>query len=98
MLPDESLLIYCKAFQEACTDRYPNITIKKIPNMLLGRCEFGKEDYSLNIVNVPLEQGEFSVGLGQELEDPALDDHDEFAEEDQLSLFGEEVEDEPDCQ
>lgn len=23
--------------------------------MLLGRCEFGKDDYSLNIVNVPLE-------------------------------------------
>lgn len=98
MLPGESLLICCKAFHEACTDRYPNITIKKIPNMLLGRCEFGKEDYSLNIVNVPLEQEDFSVGLGQELEEPALDDHDEFSEEDQLSLFGEEVEDEPDCQ
>jgi adenine-specific DNA-methyltransferase len=23
--------------------------------MLLGRCEFGKNDYSLNIVNVPVE-------------------------------------------
>jgi adenine-specific DNA-methyltransferase len=51
MLPDESLLICCKSFQEACQDRYANITVKKIPNMLLGRCEFGKEDYSLNIAN-----------------------------------------------
>jgi len=55
MKPDESLLICCKSFQEACTSRYPNITVKKIPNMLLGRCEFGKEDYSLNIVNVPVD-------------------------------------------
>jgi adenine-specific DNA-methyltransferase len=51
MLPDESLLICCKSFQEACEDRYASITVKKIPNMLLGRCEFGKEDYSLNIAN-----------------------------------------------
>lgn len=27
--------------------------IKKIPNMLLGRCEFGKNDYKLNIVDMP---------------------------------------------
>lgn len=46
---NDSLLICCKAFQEACTERYVNITIKKIPGMLLGRCEFGKDDYSLNI-------------------------------------------------
>ena len=55
MKPDESLLICCKSFQEACENRYPNITVKKIPNMLLGRCEFGREDYSLNIVNMPVE-------------------------------------------
>ncbi|NUN23837.1 MAG: site-specific DNA-methyltransferase, partial [Candidatus Jettenia caeni] len=53
MKPDESLLICCKSFQEACANRYASITIKKIPKMLLGRCKFGKEDYSLNIVNLP---------------------------------------------
>ncbi len=53
MKPDESLLICCKSFQEACENRYATITVKKIPKMLLGRCEFGKEDYSLNIVNLP---------------------------------------------
>ena len=52
MKPDESLLICCTAFSRTA-DKYPNITIKKIPKMLLGRCEFGKEDYSLNIVNMP---------------------------------------------
>ena len=54
MQPYESLLICCNFFQEACEGRYENITVKKIPNMLLGRCEFGKEDYSLNISNAPL--------------------------------------------
>lgn len=52
MRPDESLLVCCKSFQDACQDRYENITIKKIPNMLLGRCEFGRDDYSLNISNI----------------------------------------------
>lgn len=37
---DESLLICAKAFKIA-KNRYSNITIKKIPQMLLGRCEFG---------------------------------------------------------
>lgn len=55
MDPDESLLIACKAFQEECANRYDNISIKKIPAMLLGKCEFGKDDYSLKIVNVPIE-------------------------------------------
>jgi adenine-specific DNA-methyltransferase len=49
MQPDESLLICCKSFQEACENRYENVTVRKIPNLLLGRCEFGREDYSLNI-------------------------------------------------
>ncbi|MEY3902526.1 MAG: hypothetical protein RL189_1832 [Pseudomonadota bacterium] len=46
--PNESLLICAKAFKVTRT-KYPNITLKKIPHMLLGRCEFGREDYSLNI-------------------------------------------------
>jgi adenine-specific DNA-methyltransferase len=53
--PGESLLICCKSFAKGCTHRHRNITIKKIPQMLLGRCEFGKDDYSLNIVNLPTE-------------------------------------------
>lgn len=55
MKPDESLLICCKSFSRACETRYTVITIKKIPNMLLGRCEFGREDYSLNIINMPVD-------------------------------------------
>jgi adenine-specific DNA-methyltransferase len=58
MRGDESLLICCKSYQKACENKYPNITIKKIPNMLLGRCEFGKEDYSLNIIDMPHNDNE----------------------------------------
>jgi adenine-specific DNA-methyltransferase len=55
MQSEESLLICCKSFQDACEKRYPTITIKKIPLMLLGKCEFGREDYSLNIVNAAVD-------------------------------------------
>ena len=69
MQPDESLLICCKSFQKACEDRYENITVRKIPNMLLGRCEFGKDDYSLNVAGLPWQENNespdaFSEGRG----------------------------------
>lgn len=51
--PGESLLVCCKSFAKGCANRHTNITVKKIPQMLLGRCEFGKDDYSFNIVNLP---------------------------------------------
>jgi len=53
MKENESLLICCKGFKSECISRHSNITIKKIPQMLYGRCEFGKDDYSLNIINLP---------------------------------------------
>jgi adenine-specific DNA-methyltransferase len=56
MQPNESLLICCKGFKAECKLRYSNITIKKIPQMLYGRCEFGKDDYSFNIVNLPHDE------------------------------------------
>lgn len=57
MKSEESLLICCKSFQRACKNKFSNITIKKIPQMLLGKCEFGKDDYSLHIVDMPSESG-----------------------------------------
>jgi len=53
MQESEKILICCKAFQKECKSKYPNISLKKIPQMLLDRCEFGKDDYSFNIVNMP---------------------------------------------
>jgi adenine-specific DNA-methyltransferase len=56
MQPGESLLIACKSYQEGCENRHSNISIKKIPHMLMGRCEYGKDDYSFNIVNIPVDE------------------------------------------
>jgi adenine-specific DNA-methyltransferase len=50
----ESLLICAKKFQPECHNKFKNIVLKKIPKMLLGKCEFGKDDYSLNIINPPV--------------------------------------------
>lgn len=53
MQEGESLLICCTAFQKECATHHPNITVKKIPQMLLGRCEFNKDNYNLNIIDMP---------------------------------------------
>lgn len=59
MQEDENLMIAAKAYQKECEGRHTNITIKKIPQMLLGRCEFKEDsDYSFNIVNIPYDHGE----------------------------------------
>lgn len=58
MQEDEFLVIACKAYESACEYQFKNIRIKKIPNMLLSKCEFGKEDYNLNIVNPPVYEDE----------------------------------------
>lgn len=50
---DRSLLVCCGAFRARDLSRYPNLTVKKIPKAVLGRCEWGKDDYSLAIRNLP---------------------------------------------
>jgi adenine-specific DNA-methyltransferase len=84
MREDESLLICCRSFQEACKNHYPNITVKKIPNMLLGRCEFGKEDYSLNIVNLPSFREEKDE---PDNEPEVMPEPDEESDSGQMNLF-----------
>ena len=58
MQPDEHLLICCKSYFEGAEDRHTRINIKKIPSMLLGRCEFDRDDYSLHIVDMPRDPDE----------------------------------------
>lgn len=53
MSEEESLLICCTAYQKEAKSRHGNITVKKIPKMLLGRCTFDKDNYNLNIVATP---------------------------------------------
>jgi adenine-specific DNA-methyltransferase len=33
--------------------QFPNLTIKKIPKMVLNRCEWGRDDYSLEVKALP---------------------------------------------
>ncbi len=47
-----SLLVCCSAFR-CKADRFENLTLKKIPKMVLSRCEWGRDDYSLNVKSLP---------------------------------------------
>jgi len=63
--PDRTLLVLCAAFRLPAgwaaqagvskdgTERYPNLTVKKIPKQVLSRCEWGHDDYSLKVENLP---------------------------------------------
>jgi adenine-specific DNA-methyltransferase len=47
-------VIYCSAFRVRNLDGFPNLTVKKIPKAVLHKCEWGKDDYSLEIKSLPL--------------------------------------------
>lgn len=49
---DRSLLVVCSAFRGR-KDGYTNLTVKKIPKTVLSRCEWGHDDYSLKVENLP---------------------------------------------
>ena len=50
--PERSLLICCSAFR-CDPGKFPNLTTKKIPKAVLKKCEWGHDDYSLEIKNLP---------------------------------------------
>lgn len=58
MEEDEYLVIACRSFDRGLDKAYGNVAVKKIPQMLLDRCEFGKTDYNLNIVHPPVYEDE----------------------------------------
>jgi adenine-specific DNA-methyltransferase len=45
--PERTLLICCGAFRGKSD--FPNLTVKKIPEAVLARCEWARDDYSLNV-------------------------------------------------
>jgi adenine-specific DNA-methyltransferase len=49
---DRSLLVLCTAFRGKA-ERWVNLTVKKIPRAVLLRCEWGHDDYSLSVENLP---------------------------------------------
>ena len=57
-----TLLVLCSAFRNIsaarAAERWLNLTIKKIPKVVLSRCEWGHDDYSLNVQNLPMAEPE----------------------------------------
>lgn len=57
-----SLLICCSAWRgitaDQAAERFLNLSLKKIPKMILKRCEWGHDDYSLNVANLPMAEEE----------------------------------------
>jgi adenine-specific DNA-methyltransferase len=57
---EQSLLVCCAAYHGVAAakaaERWPNLTLKKIPKMVLARCEWGQDDYSKRIWNLPMAQ------------------------------------------
>jgi adenine-specific DNA-methyltransferase len=49
---ERTLLVLCTAFR-GHKEGYPNLTVKKIPKAVLNRCEWGHDDYSLQVENLP---------------------------------------------
>jgi adenine-specific DNA-methyltransferase len=44
--------VCCKAFRTNA-DHFENLTIRKIPQAVLRKCEWDHDDYSLNVANLP---------------------------------------------
>jgi adenine-specific DNA-methyltransferase len=51
--PNRSLLVCCGAYRTKKLDDFPQLTVKKIPKAVMQKCEWGKDDYSLEIKALP---------------------------------------------
>jgi adenine-specific DNA-methyltransferase len=51
-----TLLVCCCAFRGKAA-MFKNLTVEKIPSSVLNRCEWGKDDYSLQVANLPQARG-----------------------------------------
>lgn len=49
----ENLLICAPAFDTGLNKRYENITVRKIPQSVLDKCQYGVDNYNLNIIDPP---------------------------------------------
>lgn len=55
--PERSLLVLCAAYRGDARG-LPNLTVKKIPDHVRDRCEWGRDDYSLEIAALPFSEPE----------------------------------------
>lgn len=59
--PHRTLMICAKAFS-GNLDAFSNLTCRKIPSTILTKCEWGRDDYSLNVAALPEAEPEDSAG------------------------------------
>ena len=66
-----SWLVCCDAYRGVtaaqAAERWPRLTLKKIPKMVKDRCEWGHDDYSLNVANLPMAQKKVEVAAQDDL-------------------------------
>jgi len=91
---DQSLLVCCAAFHGVtaakASERWPNLTLKKIPKMVLSRCEWGHDDYSLNVANLPMAQIEQSEPVAASTSKTSKNKKPAVSNQHQGGLFGDE--------
>jgi adenine-specific DNA-methyltransferase len=49
----QSLVICASAFQMGIKNTFSNIRLRKIPQTVLSKCEYGADNYNLNVVDLP---------------------------------------------
>ena len=63
-----SLLVLCSSYR-GNSELWPNLTVRKIPNHVRARCEWGHDDYSLNVANLPQAEAKATAPVQQALFD-----------------------------
>lgn len=71
--PERTLLVLCSAFK-GNTDRFSSLTLKRIPRAVLNKCEWGHDDYSLNVQNLPMAEYKEDKVTAKNLTQPGLFD------------------------
>jgi len=49
----QSLIICASAFQLGIKSNFPNIKLRKIPQTVLSKCDYGADNYNLNVIELP---------------------------------------------
>ncbi|NYD91624.1 site-specific DNA-methyltransferase [Sphingomonas melonis] len=71
--PGRTLMICARAFSGS-VDAFPNLTCRKIPSTILTKCEWGRDDYSLNVAalstaaNDPPDSGPLFAAAGEHVD------------------------------
>ena len=66
---DRTLLVLCSAWS-GNADAFQNLTLRKIPNHVRDKCEWGKDDYSLNVANLPMAEASPKTLAPDDADDP----------------------------